>query len=159
MSLDADLKKLADAAIADWPDISFSGQFDAEIRNLYRSHLQFPPSWSEDEREEFIESNADMAAIQLSDKFDDAIDSTIDQHVRWYGVLPHREDATTAVQAARMAAIYELEFYLAEHSREIAEIAAHRLGRTVASMTGCSPASRRLQAAFKPPRHRRRKRR
>lgn len=159
MSLDADLKKLADAAIADWPDISFSGQFDAEIRNLYRSHLQFPPSWSQDEREEFIESNADMAAIRLSDKFDDVIDSTIDWHVRRYGVLPHHDDATTAVQSGRIAAIYELEFYIAEHSREIAEIAAHSLGRAVASMTGCSQASLRSQASLKPPRHRRRKRR
>ena len=53
--LDSDLEKLADAAVADWPDIAFSGQLDSAIGDLYRlPHLRFPPSWSQEECDEYI---------------------------------------------------------------------------------------------------------
>ena len=89
VSLDSELEKLANAAVADWPEIAFSGQFDAAIRDLYRSHLQFPPSWTQERRDEFITSNAEMDAIRLTAKFDDVIDTVIDGYVRQHGILPH----------------------------------------------------------------------
>ncbi len=41
MTLNDDLEKLATEAVNDWPEISFSGQFNAAIRDLYRTHLSF----------------------------------------------------------------------------------------------------------------------
>jgi hypothetical protein len=155
VSLNAELEKLANAAVADWPEIAFSGQFEAEIRDLYRSHLLFPPSWPQDECDEFITSNADMDAIRLTTKFDDLIDTVIDRYTRQHGILPHDDDAAELIDAERRAAVYELEIYLAAFSDEIAEVTAHSPGRADASMTGCSPARRRSIA----PRHRRRTRR
>ena len=159
VSLSAELEKLADAAVADWPEISFSGQFEARIRDLYRSQLHFPPFWSQDDCDEFITSNAEMDAIRLTTKFDDVIDTVIDRYTRRHGTLPHDDDAAKVIDAERRAAIYELELYLAAISDEIAGAAAHRLGRADASMTGCSPARRRTQAPIAAPRHRRRRRR
>lgn len=49
MSLDDDLEDLATAAVSDWPEISFSGQLDAAIRDLYRTHLLFPQFWTQEE--------------------------------------------------------------------------------------------------------------
>lgn len=159
MSLKTVLKKLADAAIADWPEISFSGQFETGIEDLYRSQLQFPPSWPQDRRDDFITDNAYIDVIRLTTKFDDAIDTAIDHYTRRHGDRPHHEDATEMIAAERRTAIYELEFYLASLSDEIAVIAAHTPGRAEVSMTGCSPAHRRSQAGIKPTRHGRRRRR
>lgn len=88
VSPDSELEQLADAAVADWPDISFSGEFDAAIIDLYRSHLQFPPSWPQERRDEFIMSNAEMDSLALTERFDDVIDTVIDGYVRRHGVLP-----------------------------------------------------------------------
>ena len=159
MSLSAELEKLADAAVADWPEISFSGQFEAGIRDLYRSQLQFPSSWPQEQRDEFVTSNADMDAVRLTAKFDDVIDTVIDRYTRQHGTFPHDDDAAGMVDAERRAAIYELEFCLAAFSDEIAEVTAHSLGRSDASMTGCSPAGRPTQAPIAAPRHRRRRKR
>ena len=87
MSLSAELEELADAAVADWPEISCSGQFEAGIRDLYRSQLQFPPFWSQDDCDEFITGNAEMDAIRLTTKFDDVIDTVIDRYTRQHGTL------------------------------------------------------------------------
>ncbi|WP_231646120.1 hypothetical protein [Mycolicibacterium mengxianglii] len=59
MSLD-DMEKLSTAAVSDWPEIAFSGRLKAAIGDLYRTHLQFPPFWTSEEREEFIEEWADF---------------------------------------------------------------------------------------------------
>lgn len=157
VSLETELEKLADAAIADWPEIAFSGQFVASIRDLYRSQLLFPPSWPQERRDEFVMSNADMDAIRLTTKFDDIIDTVTDRFARQHGALLHNDHAAELVDAERRAAIYELEFDLSALSDEIAEIPTHSLGRAGASMIGCSPVSRRSQASIKPPRHRIRK--
>ena len=121
MTLSAELEKLADAAVADWPEISFSGQFEAAIRDLYRTHLRFPPSWSQDECDEFITSNADMDASRLTTKFDDLIDTVIDRYERQHWTRPHHDDAAEMIHAERRAAIYELEFYVEAISDELAE--------------------------------------
>lgn len=123
VSLDADLEKLADSAVADWPEIVFSGQFDAAIRDLYRSHLQFPPSWSQEDRDEFIENNADRDATQLSDKFDDLIDTVIESYGRQHHVVPHSDDARAMINAARKVAVYDLGLHIETYAKEIAETA------------------------------------
>ena len=99
VSLDSELEQLADAAVADWPDISFSGEFDAAVIDLYRSHLQFPPSWPQERRDEFITSNAEMDSLALTERFDDVIDTVIDGYVRRHGILPHGEDAEAMIDA------------------------------------------------------------
>lgn len=143
MSLDDDLEKLATAAVSDWPEIAFSGRLDAAIRDLYRAHLPFPPSWTPDECKEFIEEHADTQARQLATQFDDAIDVVIDDFVRQYGYLPHHEDASTMIAKARKDAVYELEASIEYLGDDLAQTVTHTAGRTVASMTGCSPAARR----------------
>lgn len=147
VSADSELEKLADAALADWPDIAFSGQFDAGVRDLYRSRLKFPPSWPQERRDEFITSNAEIDTIQLSAKLDDVIDIVVDRYVRGHGVMPHHDDAAALIDAERRVAIHELGFRLIALADEIAEATVHSLGRADASMTACSPARRRSQAA------------
>lgn len=159
MGLDRDLEKLADAAVADWSEIAFSGQLDAAIRDLYRTHLRFPPSWSQGECDEFITSNADMDAIRLTTKFDDLIDTVSDRYERQHWTRPHHDDAGEMIDAERRAAIYELEFYIEVLSEELAGTTTHSLDRAEASMTGCSPGSRRSQSRNGRPRHRRHRRR
>lgn len=143
MSFDDDLERLANAAVTDWPEISFSGRLDAAIRDLYRTHLPFPPSWTPDECDDFIEVHADMDAQQLATQFDDLIDVVIDGFGRQYGYRPHQEDASTLIAEARKDAVYELQANIEYRSDDLAQMAIHTAGRTVASMTVCSPAARR----------------
>lgn len=143
MSLDNDLEKLATAVITDWPEIALSGRLDAAIRELYRVHLPFPPSWTPEECEEFVEEHADTEAQQLAIQFDDTIDLVIDDFGRQNGHLPHDEDASAMIVEARKDAVYELEASIEYLAEDLAERATHTAGRTVASMTGCSPAARR----------------
>ncbi|KKW65554.1 transposase [Mycolicibacterium elephantis] len=145
MGLDDDLDKLATAAVTGWPEIAFSGQLDAAIRDLYRTHLRFPPSWTPDECEEFIEEHAGTEAQQLATQFDDTIDVVIDDFGRQNGHLPHHEDASTMIAKARKDAVYELEASIECLAEDLAQMAIHAGGRTAASMTGCSPAARRSQ--------------
>lgn len=145
MSLDDDLEKLAAVVVSDWPEISFSGQLDAAMQDLYRTHLPFPPSWTLDEREEFIEEHADTDAQQLASQFDDAIDTATDDFGRQNGYLPQQDDASERIAAARKTAIYELTANIEYLKDELAQITVHTAGRSPASMTGCSPAARRSQ--------------
>jgi hypothetical protein len=154
LSLENELEKLADAALADWPDMSFSGQFEASIRDLYRSHLRFPPFWSREECDEFITDNAHMDAIRLTTKFDDLIDTVIDGYEGQHWTRPHHDDAREMIDAERRAAIYELEFDIEALSGEIAKMATDNLGRGDASMSACSPAGRRSQSRNGQPRNR-----
>ncbi|OBI43933.1 transposase [Mycobacterium kyorinense] len=143
MNLDNDLKRLATAAATNWPEIALSGRLDAAIRDLYRTHLPFPPSWTPDERDEFIEEHAEMDAQQLVSRFDDLIDVVIDGFGWQNGYLPHSEDASAMIAEARKDAVYELEASIEYLSDDLAQRAIHTAGRTAASMTGCSPAGRR----------------
>lgn len=143
MGLDDDLKKLATAAVTGWPDIAFSGQLDAAIRDLYRTHLRFPPSWTPDECKEFIEEHADTEAQQLATQFDDTIDLVIDDFGRQNRDLPHHEDASKMIATARKTAVYQLPGSIEYLTDELVQLAIHTAGRTAGSMTGCSPAARR----------------
>jgi hypothetical protein len=143
MNLDEHLERLADAAVTDWPEIAFSGRLDAAIRDLYRTHLPFPPSWTPAERDEFIEEHADVDVQQLVSRFDDLIDVVTDGSGRHYGYRPDQEATSTMIVEARKDAVYELQSSIEYLSDDLAQMALHTAGRTVASMTGCSPASRR----------------
>lgn len=143
MSLDDDLEKLAASVVSDWPEITFSGQLDAAIQDLYRTHLQFPPSWTPDECEEFIEERADTDARQLTAQFDDVIDTAIDDFGRLNGYPPHHDDASESISAARKKAVYELQSCIGYLKDELAQLTIHTAVRSAASMTGCSPAARR----------------
>lgn len=156
MSLYGDLEKLATAAVVGWPDIAFSGQFDTAIRDLYRSHLRFPPSWAPWDCEEFITSNADMDAARLTIEFDNLVHTVIDRYGSDKWVFLHDEDAAAMIDAGRKAAVYELEYRIEALSDELTKVATHSLGRIGASMTGCSPANRRLRAPNRRFRRRRR---
>jgi hypothetical protein len=156
VSLDFELEQLADVAVADWPDISFSGEFDAAMIDLCRSHLQFPPSWPQERRDEFITSNAEMDSLALTERFDDVIDTVVDGYVRRHGILPKSEDAEALIDSARRSVIYNLEFCLMDLADQVANATTHGLGHADASMTGCSPADRRSQPIRRPRRRRRR---
>lgn len=143
MNLDDDLERLANAAATQWPEIALSGRLDAAIRDLYRTHLPFPPPWIPDDRDEFIEEHADMDAQQLVSRFDDLIDVVTDGFGHQYGCQPNQDDASSMIAQAREDAVYELEASIDYLSDDLAQSAIHTGGRTVASMTGCSPAGRR----------------
>lgn len=145
MSLDDDLENLA-TAVSDWPEISRSSQLDAAIRDLYRTHLSFPPFWTPEAREEFIEEWADTDAQRLATQFDDAIDVVIDGFGRQNGYLPHPEDAAEMIDEARKEAVYDLDASIAHLAEDLAQKAIHTAGRTISSMTGCSPAARRSRS-------------
>lgn len=145
MSLDNDLEKLAAVVVTDWPEIAFSGQLEAAIQILYRTHLSFPPSWTTDEREEFIEEHADTDAQQLAAKFDDTIDTVIDDYGRQNGYLLQHDDASEMISAARKTAVFELAANIEYLKDELAQLTVHTAGRSPASMTGCSPTARRWQ--------------
>lgn len=143
VSLEDDVKKLADETVEDWPDVQFSGDFDKAIRGLFRSHLRFPPSWSQEDCDEYIAENADVAATRLITALDDVIDTVVDGYERQHGIRPHRDDASEMIKAKRRSAIHELEWDIEDLAAELDGWAIHSLGRAVASMTGCSSASRR----------------
>ena len=121
MSLEEDLKKLADATLPDWGDITFSStRLDEPIRDLCRSHVRFPPSWSEEDCDEFVAENADMAATRLTTTLDDIIDRVIDGCERRPGIRPHHDDASEMIEAAHRLAIDELEFDIDALQEELA---------------------------------------
>ncbi|OFJ55113.1 transposase [Mycolicibacterium grossiae] len=143
MSLHDDLENFATAAVSDWPKISLSGQLDVAIRDLYRAHLPFPQFWTPEEREEYVEEWASFDSQRLVTQFDDASDVVIDRFCRQNGYMPHQEDAAEMINKARKAAVYDLECCIAYLAEDLAQKAIHTAGRTVSSMTGCSPAARR----------------
>jgi hypothetical protein len=156
VSLEDDVKKLAET-VGDWPDIQFSGDFDKAIRDLFRTHLRFPPSWSQEDCDEYIAENADMAATRLITTLDNVIDTVLDGYERQHGIRPHHDDASEMIEAKRRLSIYELECHIEDLAAELAGWAIHGLGRAVASMTGCSLAGRRSQSRHEQLRHRRRR--
>ncbi len=79
---------------------------------------------------------------QLTTRFDDVIDVVIDRFCRQNGYMPHQEDAAEMIDKARKAAVYDLEYCVAYLAEDLAQKAVHTAGRTVSSMTGCSPAAR-----------------
>jgi hypothetical protein len=79
----------------------------------------------------------------LVTQFDDVIDVVIDRFCRQNGYLPQSEDAAEMIAEARKEAVYELEASIAYLAEDLAQKAIHTAGRTVSSMTGCSPAARR----------------
>ncbi|MGW0159254.1 transposase [Mycobacterium sp. NPDC003323] len=149
MSLHDDLENLATAAVSDWPEISFSGQLDAAIRDLYRTHLPFPQFWTLEEREEYVEEWASFDYQRLATQFDDASDIVIDRFGRQNGYLPQSEDAAEMIAEARKEAVYELDASIAYLAEDLAQKAIHTAGRTVSSMTGCSPTARRSRRKSK----------
>lgn len=129
MSLDEDLASFADAAVADWPEVFFSGEFDAGIRDLCRTHLPFPPSWTPEECDEFISEWADPLANQLSTKFDDLCDTVVERFVRSYGFLPDAEYVSEMLdRERRFAAAMDLDSMIDWLSDEIARLSIHPLG-------------------------------
>jgi hypothetical protein len=98
MSLDDDLQRLAEAAATNWPEIAFSGRLDAAIRELYRSHLRFPPFWTQEQCDEFVADHADTDASQLATQLDDLIDIATDRYEREHGIRPHGEDAEALIE-------------------------------------------------------------
>jgi len=155
VSLDSDLKLLADQAVADWPEIALSGQLTEAIAKLYRVQLRFPPWWTRDECDDFISRNADMDAGHLATQFDDLIDTVIDRFGRQHGILPHYEDADAMIAAERRAAVYDLEGAIEALSEEVSKMALHSSSRAPASMTGCSTAGRRSRSTARSRRKRR----
>lgn len=81
---------------------------------------------------------------------DDLIDTVTDRYARDHGVLPHRDDATLLLEAARRDAIDELELrFVADLPAEIAALTAHGVGRANGSLTACGPAQRRQSSTLR----------
>lgn len=96
--------------LAHWgqPFSAANDQLRAAIEALYRAELDFPPSWPEHRRQAFITNHADCAAGELATQFDDLIDTVVNEYGLAYGVMPHSEDASDMIQAAREEAVADL---------------------------------------------------
>lgn len=148
---------IVQAVIHDWPDYGWSGQLEAAIKQLYLSDLSYPATWSSERREEFAERHAGDDALLLTTSLDDLIDTVTDCYARDHGVLPHRDDATLLLEAARRDAIDELELrFVADLPAEIAALTTHGSGRADGSLTACGPAQRRRDSRARRRRSRRR---
>jgi hypothetical protein len=100
---DADVETLANEVLGQWGQ-PFCNPYPAlveGIETLYRTRLTFPKSWPEERREAFITYHADIDGTELSDRFDDLVDTTIDGYGQRNGVLLHPEDAAVLIDVAR----------------------------------------------------------
>lgn len=133
-------EQFAEHVIASWPD-------DARdlvtcIETLYRDRLTFPPAWPDHRREAFIASHADLAACELSTLFDDLIDTVTNEYGLQYGVMPHPEEHSQLLHAARRHALDDFRMDTVYMDQVIAGAAAEDPGRGNGSMTACGPRQR-----------------
>ncbi|AWT57018.1 hypothetical protein [Mycolicibacterium smegmatis] len=135
---------IVQAVVHDWPDYGWSGELAAAIKHWYLTGLAFPSTWPSDRCEEFAETHADDDALFLTTSLDDLVDTVTARYERDHGVLPHHDDATLLLAAARRDVLDELELrFEVELPAEIAAATVHGLRRADNSLTACGPTQRR----------------
>ena len=149
-SVNAHFDAIVQSVVHDWPDYGWSGELAAAITNWYLTGLAFPSTWTNARREEFVGSHADDDALLLTTSLDDLVDTVTDRYVGEHGVLPHRDDATLLLAAARRDALDELELrFEVDLPAEIAALTTHGLGRADGSLTACGPTQRRRDSSLR----------
>lgn len=139
--------QLVDEAVSSWGEVYYGHtQLSAGIANLYRIWLaeHLPASWPPQRREAFIVDQADQAAGELGELFDNLIDTITERHGLDYGRLLDPEDRTTLLETARRNALDHYRKYAYAHL--LAAIEQERdddPGRGGHSMTSCGQTGRR----------------
>lgn len=139
--------QLVDKAVASWGEVFYGHtEFAAGIKDLYRIWLaeHLPASWPHHRREAFITDQADQAAGELGELFDNLIDTITDQHGLDHGVLIDPEDHAARLEIARRNALDHYRKYA--HVHLLAAIEQERddePGRGDGSMTSCGRTGRR----------------
>ncbi|SKE39733.1 Putative transposase [Mycobacteroides abscessus subsp. massiliense] len=141
MDSDPEFEALVDEAVSSWgKEFGFYGYTELEyaIMGLYRSRLEFPPTWTVDQCNEFIESRASRDADEIGASFDDLAD-TVAESLRWHchlhGYGLHSEDISAHVDLARRSKIDDLRWCMVDEipdeirrvDRELAEELAHQM--------------------------------
>ena len=121
MASDPEFEALADEAVVAWG--RSAGEYgyqelEAAIAILYRTRLEFPPTWTEYQREEFIAEQAASDAGEIGNSFDDLIDTVTDQLRRDRcldcGGQPLSEDIAAEVDLARREVIDGLRWRMVD---------------------------------------------
>lgn len=141
MDSDPEFEALVDEAVSSWgKEFGFYGYAELEhaIMGLYRSRLEFPPTWTVDQRNEFIESRASRDADEIGTSFDDLADA-VAESLRWhchlYGYSLHSEDISAHVDLERRSKIDDLRWRMVDEipdeirqvDRELAEELADQM--------------------------------
>lgn len=141
MDSDPEFEALVDEAVSSWgKEFGFYGYTELEhaIIGLYRSRLEFPPTWTVDQCNEFIESRASRDADEIGTSFDDLAD-TVAESLRWHCHLHghglHSEDISAHVDWARRSKIDDLRWCMVDEipdeirrvDRELAEELADQM--------------------------------
>jgi hypothetical protein len=117
MDSDPEFEALADEAVTSWGesggDYGYQ-ELESAITILYRSRLEFPPAWTECQRERFIAEQASTDADEIVTRFDDLIETVTDRlwrdHYLGGGPRPVHEDISAEIAAARRDAIDDLKW-------------------------------------------------
>ena len=130
MANDNEFEAFADEAVASWgrPGEDHAYQaLEAAIATLYRSRLEFPPAWTESQRDDFIAEQASRDADEIGTTFDDLVETEAER-LRWYCHLtglgsPHSEDTSAQIDLARRCAIDDLRWRMVDEiPNEISQI-------------------------------------
>lgn len=139
--------QLVDEAVTSWGEVFYGhAEFAAGIEDLYRIWLaeHLPASWPQHRRETFITSQADQAAGELGELFDNLIDTITEQHGLDHGVFIDPEEHAARLETARRNALNHHRKYAYAHL--LAAIEQERddgPGRGGHSMTSCGRTGRR----------------
>ncbi|SKL53290.1 Putative transposase [Mycobacteroides abscessus subsp. massiliense] len=103
-----EFESFAEEAVASWGRSSGDygpRELEAAIATLYRSHVEFPPIWTDRQRDEFIVKQASRDASEVGASFDDLIDTVTDRVRRDRyldcGGQPLNEDIAAEIDLAR----------------------------------------------------------
>ncbi|MDR3658496.1 MAG: hypothetical protein P4L48_23455 [Mycobacterium sp.] len=117
MNSDPKFEAFVDEAVTSWgrPGGDYGYQeLEAAIATLYRSRLEFPPAWTECQRDDFIAEQASRDADEIGTSFDDLIDTVTDRLCRDRylncGGRPLSEDIGAEISLARRDAIDDLRW-------------------------------------------------
>ncbi len=121
MDRDLEFEAFADEAVASWGRSSGDygpQELEAAIAVLYRSRMEFPPTWTDCQRHDFIAEQASRDASEVGASFDDLIDTVTDllRRDRYLdcGGQPPNEDIAAEIDLARRTAIDELRWRMVD---------------------------------------------
>ncbi len=121
MDRDLEFEVFADAAVASWGRSSGDygrQELEAAIATLYRSQVEFPPIWTDRQRDEFIAEQASRDASEVGASFDDLIDTVTDRLRRDRyldcGGQPLNEDIAAEIDLARRDVIDGLRWRIVD---------------------------------------------
>ncbi|OBB07640.1 hypothetical protein A5668_13720 [Mycolicibacterium fortuitum] len=117
MDSDSQFEAFVDEAVSSWGrEGGLYGYVELEesVIALYRSRLEFPPTWTESQCDEFVEERASRDASEIGTSFDDLVE-TVTESRRWHchsnGLgSPHSEDVSVQIDLARRSAIDDLRW-------------------------------------------------